>query len=343
MATNGRRGGSGKGGKGGKVLESLFGAFLAITLVVALVEGGAFVKASDLGLKPLSDISQLMPGDKDKQKIDNRLNLAGKGTADGTDTATGATPQATPRTDTGDGDTATGDTGKTQTDADGLPAGAASPITAGQALVIARDQLKTATPHTGGYDRASQFGDWAEADGMCGTATTRDLILKRDLTGVTSDPKTCKVLSGTFHDPYTGRTMKFKRGRDTSSQIQIDHVVAVNEAYADGLWKADKATRVRYYNDPDVLIASEGEANNRKSEGVNLYGKGVPNRYDRTWKSTGEKRWAASTPSVWLPSYKPYRCTYMAKRVYVKQKYGLTMSSWEKQETVSYLSQCAAD
>lgn len=349
MASNNRRR-NGKGNGSGRpagVIGTLAGAFLSIVLVVGLVRYGAFTKASITGFKPLTDISQLMPGDNDKRKIDNRLNLkkgagstAGSatgstGTGTGTDAGTGTTGGTT-----GTGTDNTG-TGTTPAAGNALPKGAASPIDSTQALAIART-LRTATPHTDGYDRAKQFGDWAASPGMCGEATTRDRILKRDLTAPVSDPKTCRVLSGTFHDPYTGRDMKFKRGMNTSGLIQIDHVVAVNEAYADGLWKADRKTRVAYYNDPDVLLASEGDANERKAEGANLKTAGVPAKYDRTWKNTGEKRWAASTPSIWLPSNTAYRCQYMSKRMYVKQKYGLTMSSWEKRETISYLTQCAA-
>lgn len=333
-SSNRRRNGRGNGRPAG-VVGTLAGAFLSIVLVVGLVRYGAFTKASITGFKPLTDISQLMPGENDKRKIDNRRDLGKTGAATG---GTGSTGRSTGSDTTAGTGERTG-TGHAADNA--LPKGAASPITAAQALAIA-EKLGTATPHTDGYDRATQFGDWAASPGMCGEATTRDRILERDLTAPVSDPKTCRVLSGTFHDPYTGRTMKFKRGMNTSGLIQIDHVVAVNEAYADGLWKADRKTRVAYYNDPDVLLASEGDANERKAEGANLKTAGVPKRYDTTWKNTGEKRWAASTPSIWLPSNSAYRCQYMSKRMYVKQKYGLTMSGWEKRETVSYLTQCAA-
>lgn len=224
----------------------------------------------------------------------------------------------------------------------GLPAAAVSPITFQQAAQYTQD-IRVETPHPAGYNREKDFGTWINSDQLCGTATTRDYILKRDLTNVTTNPTTCKVLSGDFHDPYTDKTMKFKYGRDTSGDIQIDHVVALNDAWASGLWKPERANdRVKYANDPEVLLASQGDANNRKSEGINLYSKGVPDRYKTIWKNTGQQRWQYSTPSVWLPDNKTYHCAYMAKRVYIKHKYDLSMSSWEKQETLSFLNGCAA-
>ncbi|PWG66680.1 GmrSD restriction endonuclease domain-containing protein [Bifidobacterium callitrichidarum] len=224
----------------------------------------------------------------------------------------------------------------------GLPAAATSPITYQQAAQIAQD-ITVETPHPAGYDREKDFGTWINSDKMCGTATTRDYILARDLVNTTQDAKTCKIKTGVLHDPYTGTDVNFKYGRSTSADVQIDHVVALNDAWASGLWKPDREKdRVAYANDPEVLLASQGDANNRKSEGINLYSKGVPNRYKTVWKDTGQQRWQYSTPSVWLPSNQTYQCAYMAKRVYIKNKYKLSMSKWEKAETVSFLQGCAA-
>ena len=190
--------------------------------------------------------------------------------------------------------------------------------------------MPTAKPHTTGYkaNRGTLFGGWANSPQLCGTATMRDQILKRDLTNPVLNDR-CQVTSGTFTDPYTGQHMTFKRGKDTSSLIQIDHVVAVYDAYASGLWNRSQQERETYANDPDVLLASQGKANMVKSEGINLNGKG------------GRKGWTQSTPSIWLPDNHGYQCDYMAKRVHIKHKYNLTMSAWEKDETIAFLTQCA--
>lgn len=190
--------------------------------------------------------------------------------------------------------------------------------------------LKTATPNPAGYDRLKDFGTWRNDPGLCGQGTTRDLILARDLTGVHSN-QSCQVTDGTFTDPYTGQAMSFTRGVNTSGLVQIDHVVALSDAYASGARDWTMERREAYANDPDVLLASNGEANMAKGSGVNLT---APGRADDRWK--------ASTPSVWLPDNADYRCAYLAKRVAIKTKYALTASMWEKTETVDYLTRCAA-
>ena len=234
-------------------------------------------------------------------------------------------PSANSTTQTPPPDTTTQPTPNTS----GLPAAAASPISIADALTTAQ-AMPTAKPHTTGYkaNRGTLFGGWANSPQLCGTATMRDQILKRDLTNPVLNDR-CQVVSGTFTDPYTGQHMTFKRGKDTSSLIQIDHVVAVYDAYASGLWNRSQQERETYANDPDVLLASQGKANMVKSEGINLNGKG------------GRKGWTQSTPSIWLPDNRGYQCDYMAKRVHIKHKYNLTMSPWEKDETIAFLTQCA--
>lgn len=181
------------------------------------------------------------------------------------------------------------------------------------------ETLPTRTPQPKGYNRANQFGGWKQATPACGDASTRDMILARDLTNVRKNPH-CQVMSGQFTDPYTGKRMHFQRGINTSSLIQIDHVVALQDAWASGANRWTQARRVAYANDPDVLLASEGKANMEKGAGMN---------------------WKNDTNPVWLPANRAYRCAYMGKRVEIKHKYGLSMSQGERKQTVEVLRTCA--
>lgn len=326
-------------GKKAGAITIVAAMILLCVAAVVLVESGALAKVSKFtSLKGITSASSLMPGEDSKTKVDNKLHL-------NIDVpSTGKTGEAESNAGSNaDSDTAT----QTVT----IPDGAKSPISVGDALTIAQD-MTVATPHPSGYNRKTQFGDWQNSDQLCGYGTTRDYILKRDMTNVTMDSQ-CRVQTGTLSDPYTGKTVSFQRdvyrtvnGKSTkvsgdSTAVQIDHVVALNDAWASGLWQdSRKNDRVTYANDPEVLLASDGPANNVKSMGINLYGEGVAKSNNGTG---GAMKWTASTPSVWLPDNTSYQCEYMAKRVYIKNKYRLTMSSWEKAETVSKLQQCAVN
>lgn len=191
----------------------------------------------------------------------------------------------------------------------------------------ATNAITTAKARQGGYDRERQFGGWASNG--CGAATTRDTILERDMTDVKKNSK-CQVVSGTLADPYTGRTIRFTRGPKTSANVQIDHVVALQDAWASGARDWTQEKRVEYANSPDVLLASDGPANMAKGNGLDF---------------NGTSRWLTQktgAPDVWMPDNTAYRCDYMAKRAQIKAQWGLTMTAREKQQTVSVLASCVA-
>ena len=107
--------------------------------------------------------------------------------------------------------------------------------------------VKGRAPKTG-YQR-SLFGErWTDdvtvADGHNGCDTRND-ILRRDLVDVVIRPGSngCTVLSGILNDPYTGTTVEFLRGPGTSDQIQIDHVVALSDAWQTGAQEWDEVKR----------------------------------------------------------------------------------------------------
>ncbi len=156
--------------------------------------------------------------------------------------------------------------------------------------------VKGRAPKTG-YTRA-QFGDgWLSKDGC----DTRNIILNRDLRDVVVDTK-CRVVKGILDDPYTGKRIAFVRGAE-SDAVQIDHVVALSNAWQTGAQQLTSAERVQLANDPLELLAVDGPANQAKSDG---------------------------DAATWLPSNKAFRCQYVARQVAVKVRYRLGVTAAEK-------------
>ncbi|MER8233779.1 HNH endonuclease family protein [Streptomyces sp. NPDC101490] len=185
----------------------------------------------------------------------------------------------------------------------GKPAASGTALAAVDALTV-----KGRAPKTG-YEREKFGRAWADVDGNgCGT---RDDILKRDLTGVRFTDGRCKVASGTLtDDPYTGTTVSYVRGR---SKVDIDHVVALSDAWQKGAQKWDTDTRRRFANDPLNLLAVDSVTNRRKSDG---------------------------DAATWLPPNTAYRCTYVARQVAVKKKYGVWVTAGERDAMKRVLGTC---
>lgn len=157
--------------------------------------------------------------------------------------------------------------------------------------------------------RRTQFGEgWAMVQGC----DMRNIILHRDLTA-TAVNEACKVLSGTLQDPYTGKSIQFIRGADTSDDIQIDHVVALSDAWQKGAQQLSQDEREALANDPLELLAVDGPANQAKSDG---------------------------DAATWLPANKVFRCQYVARQIAVKSKYHLWVTQAEHDAMLQVLSLC---
>ena len=168
--------------------------------------------------------------------------------------------------------------------------------------------VKGRAPKTG-YKRA-QFGDgWAKL----GDCDTRNLILQRDLKDAVLENDKCKVRTGALSDPYTGKAIAFARGASTSAAVQIDHVVALSNAWQTGAQQLSAERRVQLANDPLELLAVDGPANQQKGDG---------------------------DAATWLPSNKPFRCQYIARQIAVKRKYALWVTEPEKAAMARVLSSC---
>lgn len=172
---------------------------------------------------------------------------------------------------------------------------------------LAQLEVKGRAPKTN-YSR-EQFGDgWASRNGC----DVRNIILARDLSDTAIDDA-CLVQSGTLNDPYTGKAIQFTRGETTSDDVQIDHVVALSDAWQKGAQQLTFERRVQFANDPLNLLAVDGGANQHKSD---------------------------SDAATWLPPNKEFRCQYVERQVKVKQKYALWVTAAEQAAMARILSAC---
>ncbi len=160
-----------------------------------------------------------------------------------------------------------------------------------------------------GYAR-SQFPHWSDPDRN--GCDARNDTLKRDLTQISfkGGTRDCKVLTGQLLDPFSGKVIAFS---STKSMIDIDHVVALSNAWQTGAAYFDKTKRAAIANDPLNLIAVDAKLNRQKGDG---------------------------DAATWLPPLKSYRCDYVARQIAVKAKYGLWVTQPEKNAIVKLLEKC---
>lgn len=168
-------------------------------------------------------------------------------------------------------------------------------------------EVKGRAPKTG-YSRDQYGSGWGTLDGC----DTRQTILRRDLTNVELLIDGCTVAKGTLLDPYTGKTIEFRRGT-TSSAVQIDHVSALGDTWQKGAQLLTPEQREQLANDPLELLAVDGPTNGQKSD---------------------------SDAASWLPPNKAFRCYYVARQIAVKVKYNLWVTDAEKGAMAGVLKAC---
>ncbi len=178
--------------------------------------------------------------------------------------------------------------------------------------LLATLPIKGRAPKTG-YDRAAFGQAWADVDRN--GCDTRNDILKRDLTAITfTNSVPCKVQTGVLADPYTGKSINFLRGTSTSTAVQIDHVVALSDAWQKGAQQLNVQQRTAFANDPLNLQAADGPANMQKGDG---------------------------DAATWLPPNKGYRCEYVARQISVKATYSLWVTQAEHDAMKRILGDCS--
>jgi hypothetical protein len=177
---------------------------------------------------------------------------------------------------------------------------------------LATIPVKGRAPKTG-YSRDNFGAAWADVDHN--GCDTRNDILARDLTNETFKAGThdCVVMTGTLADKYTGKTIRFVRGADTSSDVQIDHIIPLSLAWQTGAQQISEDERKMLANDPLNLMAADGPANMAKSD---------------------------KDAATWLPSNKAFRCEYVTRQTAVKAKYKLWVTQPEHDAIAGILNSC---
>lgn len=175
--------------------------------------------------------------------------------------------------------------------------------------VLQKIEHKGRAPKTG-YSREEFYNNWPNIEGC----SLRQRILKREFgeTATLADDK-CTVLSGEFDEPYTGQHLMFSEKSEISSGVQIDHVVALSDAWQKGAQYLSKEERYQIATDPLNLLAVDASANQGKSDG---------------------------DAATWLPKNKSFRCEYVARQISVKYKYGLWVTDAEYEAMERVLQSC---
>lgn len=161
-----------------------------------------------------------------------------------------------------------------------------------------------------GYKRQAFGNGWMDFnhDGC----DTRAEILVRDFRNSRFDTaKPCKLVGGQIQDPYTGKTFTFDSA--PGAAIQIDHVVALGDAWDSGANQWSSEQRQRYANDPAVLLAADGKANQAKGK---------------------------LAADGWMPENKNFRCAYARQQINIKYRWDLSVTPPERQALLAALSRC---
>ena len=174
--------------------------------------------------------------------------------------------------------------------------------------MLAKLEVKGRAPKTG-YKRTEFYNGWPDIDGC----NLRQRILKRDFGETAVTDEKCNVVAGKFYEPYTGEVMEFHTRKEISKGVQIDHVVALSDAWQKGAQYKTSEVRYQIATDPLNLIAVQAAANQQKSDG---------------------------DAATWLPHNKSFRCQYVARQISVKFKYSLWVTEAEKEAMSQILETC---
>jgi hypothetical protein len=182
-------------------------------------------------------------------------------------------------------------------------ASSSAPAGAGDVVELL-EELTVAVEERDGYDR-DLFPHWSSQGDGC---DTREAVLQRDGEGVEVDAD-CYPTAGSWTSPYDGERWT------VPSDVDIDHVVPLAEAWASGAGAWTMEEREAFANDLDrpQLLAVTDNVNQEKSD---------------------------QDPAEWLPPVESYHCAYVTAWIEVKHDYQLSVDEAEKQALDEALSSC---
>ena len=167
--------------------------------------------------------------------------------------------------------------------------------------------LRIEVEHPDGYDR-DLFRHWVDADGD-GCDTRKEVLIAESLEPVQTG-SSCAILSGRWYSVYDNTETT------DSSRFDIDHVVALKEAWDSGAWSWTADQRRDFANDlsqPYFLIAVSASSN----------------------RSKGDR-----DPAEWLPTNMSYRCAYVRIWIDVKRAWNLSVDQTEYDALRNILASC---
>jgi hypothetical protein len=158
-----------------------------------------------------------------------------------------------------------------------------------------------------GYSR-SYFGDWRDANGDCQNTRAEVLIAESKAVITYTTSSHCTVKAGRWYSRYDGKTWTL------ASDVDIDDVVALKEAWDSGAKSWSATDRARFHNDLGYSWTLDAVTDNVNS-------------------SKGD-----SDPAQWLPPLTSVRCSYAIHWVAIKYRWRLSIDTTEKSKLASILS-----
>lgn len=185
--------------------------------------------------------------------------------------------------------------------------GLAPPPASSNPVVVTLNTLRVSAPSGPPYSR-SEFGSgWT---GGCRNTRAQVLLRSTKVAVTWTTASQCTVATGSWLDPYTGSVFT------QASQLDIDHLVPLADAWRSGAWTWDRSRRVSYANyldDPNHLVAVSASAN----------------------RSKGDRG-----PEAWRPPNQASWCWYATSWVGVKARWTLTVTVPEKSALAEMLARC---